>query len=127
MSDIASHIDAVGGPESITVCDVHCAFWQIPIAKKDCYKTAFVTSKGKYFFKVLLFGIANAPWVFQRVMSLAFASFGQRSGLLAYIYGRCHSVFSNVGDAPQIIRGYVLSTSSSRLDIKASQYLFWTK
>ena len=47
--------------------------------------TAFVTSKGKYVFKVLPFGIANAPWIFQRVMSLALANFGQPSGLLVYM------------------------------------------
>ena len=51
----------------------------------DCHKTAFVTSKGKYVFKVHPFGIANAPWLFQRVMSLAFANFGQPSGLLVYM------------------------------------------
>ena len=48
-------------------------------------KTAFVTSKGKYVFKVLPFGIANAPWIFQRVMSLAFTNFGPPSGLLVYM------------------------------------------
>ena len=55
------------------------------VAKKDCHKTAFVTLTGKYVFKVPPFGIAKAPWAFQRVMSLAFANFGQRSGLLVYM------------------------------------------
>ena len=85
MPDIESHIDTVGGANFITVCDVQSAYWQIPIAPKDHHKTAFVTSKGKYVFKVLPFGIANAPWIFQRVMSLAFANFGQPSGLLVYM------------------------------------------
>ena len=85
MPDIESHIDTVGGVCFITVCDIQSAYWQIPIAQKDRHKTAFVTSKGKYVFKVLPFGIANAPWIFQRVMSLAFANFGQPSGLL-YIW-----------------------------------------
>ena len=85
MPDIESHIDTVGDSKFIIVCDVRSAYWQILIAKKDCHKTAFVTSKGKYVFKVLPFAIANAPWVFQRIMSLAFANFGQRSGLLVYM------------------------------------------
>ena len=85
MPDIESHIDTIGGTKFITVCDVQSTYWQIPIAKKDCHKTVCVTSKGKYVFKVLPFGIANAPWVFQRVMSLAFTNFGQRSGLLVYM------------------------------------------
>ena len=85
MPDIKSHIDTVSGASYIKACDVQSAYWQIPIAQKDRHKTAFVTSKGKYVFKVLPFGIANAPWIFQRVMSLAFANFGQPSDLLVYM------------------------------------------
>ena len=82
---LRSHIDTEGGSNFITVRDVQSAYWQIPIAKKDCHKTAFVTLKGKYVFKVFPFGIANAPWIFQRVMPLAFANFGLPSGLLVYM------------------------------------------
>ena len=82
MSDIESHIETVGGAKFITECDIQSAYWQTPIAKKGCKKKAFVTSKGKYVFEVHHFGIANAPWLFQRLMSLAFANFGQPSGLL---------------------------------------------
>ena len=85
MPDIDYHVNTVGGAKFIPVCDVQSAYWQIPIAKKDCHKMAFVTSKGKYVFKVFLFDIANASWVFQRVMSLEFANFGQRSSLVVYI------------------------------------------
>ena len=85
MADIDSHIDRVSSVKFITECDIHNVYWQIPIAKTDCHKTAFITSKGKYVFKVHLFGITNAPCIFQRVMSLAFTSFGQPSGLLIYM------------------------------------------
>ena len=85
MPDIESHIDAVDGANFITVCDVQSNYWQIPIVKNDCHKTAFLTSKGKYVFKVPPFGMANAPWMFQHVVSLAFANFGQPSGLLVYM------------------------------------------
>ena len=85
MPDIESHIDTVGGAKFITECDIQSAYWQIPIAKKDCHKTAFVTSKGKYVFKVFPFGISNAPWILKRVLSLAFANLGQPSSLLVYM------------------------------------------
>ena len=85
MPAIESHIDTVGGAKFITVCNVQSAYCQIPIAKKDCHKTAFITSKGKCVLTVLPFGIANAPWIFQRVISLAFTNFGQPSGLLVYM------------------------------------------
>ena len=53
---ISSFIDIVGGAQYMTVCDVQSAYWQIPIAKKDCHKTAFVTSKGRY--QVRLFSLS---------------------------------------------------------------------
>ena len=40
MPNIECHIDTVRGAEYITVCDVQSTYWQIPIAKKDCPKTA---------------------------------------------------------------------------------------
>ena len=77
MPDIESHIDTVGGAKFITVCDVQSAYWQIPIAKKDCHKTAFVTSKGKYVFKAFPFGIYGQRTLgIPTCMSLAFANFG---------------------------------------------------
>ena len=85
MPDIESHIDTVDGAEFTTVCDVQSAYWQMPIAKKNCHKTTFVTSKGEYVFKVLPFGIANPPSIFQHVMFLAFANCGQPSFLLVYM------------------------------------------
>ena len=85
MPDIESHTGTLGGAKFITVCDVQSAYWQISVTKENCRKTAFVTLKGKYVFTILPFGIANATWVFQRVMSLAFANFGQRGSLLVYM------------------------------------------
>ena len=58
---------------------------QIPIAASEQEKTAFVTQNGKWVFKRLPFGIANAPFLFSRIMSLAFAHFGPKSGLLVYM------------------------------------------
>ena len=58
---------------------------QVPMTNKDCHETAFVISRGKNIFKVLFFGIANASWVFQRVMSLTFANFCQGSGILVHM------------------------------------------
>ena len=86
IPDIESHIDTVGGAKYITVCDVQSAYWQIPVADADVKKkTAFVTHKGKYVFKRLPFGIANAPWIFQRVMSLTISNLRHPCGLLVYM------------------------------------------
>ena len=84
MPDIESHIHSGW-------CEIHHRVRHTEGLLANTYseeglsKTAFVTSKCKYIFKVLPFGIANAPWIFQRVTSLAFANFGQPSGLLVYM------------------------------------------
>lgn len=64
------------------MCDMQSAYWQILVTEKDKDRTAFVTQKDKCRFKVLPFGIANALWVFQRVMALMLANLRQNSGLL---------------------------------------------
>ena len=85
MPDMESHIDTVAGAKYITVCDIQSAYHQIGVAEAEQEKTAFVTQKGKWIFKRLPFGIANAPFLFSRMMSLAFAHFGPKSGLLVYM------------------------------------------
>lgn len=85
MPDMTSCIDTAGGANYMSVFDIQSAFWQIPVQKDHVDRTAFVTEHGKYVFKRMPFGIANAPWMFQRIMALTFAHFGPRSGLLVYM------------------------------------------
>ena len=85
MPNLESHLDTVGGARYITVCDVQNAYHKIPVAESEQDKTAFVTQNGRWDFKRLPFGIANAPFLFSRIMSLAFAHFGPKSGLLVYM------------------------------------------
>ena len=47
-------------------------FWQIQIAEKDRYKTAFVVPFGHYEWNVMPFGLKNAPSEFQNIMNEIF-------------------------------------------------------
>jgi len=48
-------------------------YWQVPVKAEDIDKTCFVTRKGIFGFKVLPFGLCNAPSTFQRLIDMALA------------------------------------------------------
>ena len=85
MPNLESCLDAVGDALYITVADILSAFWQLPVAEEHVDRTAFVTPSGKYCFKRMPFGVANAPWLFQHVMYLGLGHLGPESGVLSYV------------------------------------------
>ena len=85
MPNLETHLDSVGGAKFITVADVHGTFHQLPVADADIESTAFVTAKGKYCFKRMPFGVCNAPWLYQPIMSLVLGDTGSANGLSCYM------------------------------------------
>jgi len=50
--------------------DLRSGFWQTAMDPRDMDKAAFIARRGQLRFKVLSFGLANAPSLFQRIMDL---------------------------------------------------------
>lgn len=59
----------VGGARCFSTIDLHSGYHQITLKKEDQHKTAFVTPNGKYEYRVMPFGLVNAPSTFARYMS----------------------------------------------------------
>ena len=70
---ISACLDALGGSSYFSTLDLRSGFWQTALDPHDADKTAFVTRRGQFRFKVLSFGLANAPSLFQRIMDLVLA------------------------------------------------------
>jgi RNase H-like domain found in reverse transcriptase/Reverse transcriptase (RNA-dependent DNA polymerase) len=63
-------LNALGGSKYFSTLDMRAGYWQTEIEEDDRDKTCFVTRRGTFRFKVLSFGLSNAPALFQRLMDL---------------------------------------------------------
>ena len=68
MPRIDDILDQIGQAKYLSTLDLARGYWQVPVAKEDQHKTAFVTPFGLYQFTVMPFGLSGAPATFQRLM-----------------------------------------------------------
>ena len=68
---IQSCLDAVGKAKWFSTFDLRSGYHQVVMEQKDADKTTFVTRRGTYRFRVMPFGLCNAPATFQRLMDVA--------------------------------------------------------
>ena len=63
-------LDALAGARCFSMLDSGSGYWQVSLTEDAKEKTAFATSQGLYQFKVLPFGLCNAPSMFERLMEI---------------------------------------------------------
>jgi len=77
-------LDTLAGSQWFSTLDLISGYWQVEVSEQDRKKTAFTTHQGLYEFKVMPFGLCNAPATFQRLMDLLLAGV-QWSKCLVYL------------------------------------------
>ena len=77
-------LDTLSGSQWFSTLDLLSGYWQVEVAEGDREKTAFSTQSGLFEFKVMPFGLCNAPATFQRLMDLVLAGV-QWSHCLVYL------------------------------------------
>ena len=64
-------LDVVAGATLFSTMDITAAYHQIPVAKEDILKMAFITKYALYEFRTMPFGLKTAPQTYQRLIELA--------------------------------------------------------
>ena len=89
-------LDELGKAKFFSTLDLVSGFWQIRVHPDSQEKTAFSTPFGLYEFRVMPFGLKNAPSVFQRLMQQVLSGVNPDDGprfVTAYIDD--HLIFSS--------------------------------
>ena len=72
MHRIDQLVDAIVGHPRMSFLDAFQGYHQILLASKDQEKMAFVTPIGNYHYKVMPFGLKNAGYTYQKMMTKMF-------------------------------------------------------
>ena len=66
---IDDSLDMPQGQRWFTSLDLASGYWQVGLSETARQKTAFATHAGLFQFRVMPFGLCNAPATFERLMS----------------------------------------------------------
>lgn len=92
MTCTDSMFDALHGTSVFSIFDAARSYHQLAIAESDRWKTAFLTHRGLYQYKLIPFGLKNTPLQFQCFMDLVL---GSLRWTLALVYINDILVFSD--------------------------------
>lgn len=77
-------LDTLAGSQWFSTFDLRAGYHQVKLHPRDAHKTTFLTRRGSFQFRVLPFGLCNAPATFERLMDLALSGLNYEV-LLVYL------------------------------------------
>ncbi|KAJ9557089.1 hypothetical protein OSB04_011703 [Centaurea solstitialis] len=123
-------VDATAGHELLTFMDAYSGYNQILMHTDDQEKTAFMTDKGIYCYKVMPFGLKNAGSTYQRLVNMMFKEHLGRT-MEVYIDDmlvkseRSHDHIDHLRQSFDILRQYKMKLNPTKcsLGVRAGKFL----
>jgi transposase InsO family protein len=114
-------LDKLHGSEVFSSLDLMSGYHQIRIKPDDVQKTAFRTPLGHFQFRVLSFGLTNAPATFQGVMNRIFAPLIGRTVLIylddILVFSKCSEEHAqHLAEVLELLRKHDLYAKISKCD-----------
>ena len=69
-------LDMLVGKQWFSTLDLASGYWQVSLSQEARIKTAFATHSGLFQFRVMPFGLCNAPMTFERLMDRVLQGLG---------------------------------------------------
>ncbi|MGH0157420.1 UNVERIFIED_CONTAM: hypothetical protein FKN15_033604 [Acipenser sinensis] len=83
LPTIGEILDSLSGTRIFMTLDLNSGYWQVEMDPGSKDKTTFVTPFGFHHFRVMPFGLQNAPATFQRLMERVL---GDLRGKICFVY-----------------------------------------
>ena len=112
-------LDMLAGKQWFSTLDLASGYWQVSLSKAARAKTAFATHSGLFQFRVMPFGLCNAPATFERLMDRVLQGL-RWSRCLVYLDdiisfgGTFSAALSNLTLIFERLRSYGLQLKSSK-------------
>ena len=129
LPHIEDTFDALAGSHYFCALDLASGYWQVQMAEEDKQKTAFITKQGLYQFKVMPFGLCNAPATFERLMEMILKGYLWKRCMVyiddVVVYGRSfQETLVNLQMVLDRLRAAGLKLKPSKCELFASEILY---
>lgn len=121
---IDDHLDRLGKARFFTTLDMATGFHQINLDEESIPLTGFVTPEGHYEYIKMPYGLANAPIVYQRIISNTLREFIETGNVVVYI-DDCLILSYSIAEGMQTLKEVLdkLTKSGFSINLKKCSFL----
>lgn len=123
---IEDHLDRLGKAKYFTTLDMATGFHQISLEEESIPLTGFVTPEGHYEYVKMPYGLANAPIVYQRIISNTLSEFIESGKVLVYI-DDCLILSNTVQEGLDTLKAVLEKLTKSGFSINLRKCSFLSK